>query len=877
MRKSLQILIFLTITLLIPRKTEAKNILFLNSYHRGLNWSDEIFNGIKQVTDQYDNINLFAEYIDAKRFPDTTYLENLINLYTQKYKGYTIDAVICADNTALDLVIKHAGNPLFKGFKVYCGVNNVEDYQYLGNDYKGVVEREFFMERFDLFKRMIPDLETVYFLMDKSEFGVTYKSRLEKVMKSPPYKVNIKIIDDIDVNELYAFVSSLKAKKCIIDYGSITRDRYGEIVNNEKLAQRIIQLSQVPVFSNFDFLIGKGIAGGICELGSDQGSTAAKIAMKLLSGEPSTNIPKVSLAPKRFNVDYSVAKKFDLQLDNLPKETIILNRPEKIYQRYLPEIIITFSAIIILVLIILLLLSNIQKRKITEASLMLSEQKFRDIAELLPQTVFECDLKGNLTFANKHAFDMFGYTIEEFSKGINIRQLFIPEEVEHVNLNLKEILGNAPSKNNSYTAVRKDGSRFPYEVHSNMFYKDGKPAGIRGIGIDVTKQKEVEQELINAREKAEQSDKLKSAFLSNMSHEIRTPLNAIIGFSSLLSDDDANAEQRAEYKKYIQNSSEYLLNLINDIIDHSRIEAGQLDILYSEFNLYDLMKELYLNFKSQQKNKQKENIHFIYENLDDTEQIIVLADPVRIKQVVGNLLDNAFKFTDQGSIRFGYTLQENQNILITVKDTGIGISEEDKPLVFRRFYKLCSDSDKLYGGSGLGLSICKNLVSLMKGSIWLNSEKGSGTSFFINIPIKIKKYKQIVVSSSTGNFMSNHHWPGKLILVVEDETSNFDLIKALLRHTSAEILHANNGKEAVELALNNPVDIVLMDIQMPVMNGYDATATIKKEKPDLPVIAQTAYAMANEKEQILKAGCDAYLVKPLDKIVLLDTIQTLLK
>lgn len=472
---------------------------------------------------------------------------------------------------------------------------------------------------------------------------------------------------------------------------------------------------------------------------------------------------------------------------------------------------------------------------------------------------------------------MFGYTIEEFSEGINIRQLFIPEELEHVDLNMKEILSNAPSKNNSYTAVRKDGSRFPYEVHSNLFYKDGKPAGIRGIGIDVTKQKEVEQELINAREKAEQSDKLKSAFLSNMSHEIRTPLNAIIGFSSLLSDDDADAEQRAEYKKYIQNSSEYLLNLINDIIDHSRIEAGQLDILYSEFNLYDLMKELYLNFKSQQKNKHKENIHFIYDNLDDTEQIIVVADPVRIKQVVGNLLDNAFKFTDQGSIRFGYTLQKNQNILITVKDTGIGISEEDKPLVFRRFYKLCSDNDKLYGGSGLGLSICKNLVSLMKGSIWLDSEKGSGTSFFVNIPIKIKKYKQIVVSSSTGTFMSNHHWPGKLILVVEDETSNFDLIKALLRHTSAEILHANNGKEAVELALSNSVDVVLMDIQMPIMNGYDATAAIKKEKPELPVIAQTAYAMANEKEQILKAGCDAYLVKPLDKIVLLDTIQTLLK
>jgi PAS domain S-box-containing protein len=862
--------------LLISINGEAKNILFLNSYHRGMNWSDEIFDGVKQVVDQYEDINLFTEYMDTKRFTSDRYLDELITLYTQKYKNIPIDAVICADNPALDFVIKHAGNPLFKGFKVYCGVSDVEDYQNLGDDYKGVAEREFFIERLYTIKKILPNIQTVYYLLDKTSSGVIFRQRLEQVIKKPPFPVSIKIMDDIDINELYAFVSSLKDKNSAIDYVLITQDKFGEIVDNDKVGEKIAKISSVPVFSNDYYLLGKGIVGGVYQLGTEQGKGAATICMQLLSGISSTTIPKVSLEPIRTVVDYKIIRKFGLKAQSILQDAILLNYPEKFYIKYKSELLTVITAFIILSFIIIFLSINISKRRLYELSLGRSEQKFRDIAELLPQTIFECDLHGNLTFANKQAFEMFDCTSEEFGRGINITHLFLPEEKEHIKADLALIQKGKTADNPLYIARRKDGTTFPFEVHSSVYYENGKPAGLRGIGINITKQKEVEQELINAREKAEQSDKLKSAFLSNMSHEIRTPLNAIIGFSSLLSDEGTTIEQRLEYKKYILNSSEYLLNLVNDIIDHSRIEAGQLEIIHSEFNLFEVMKELYLNFKSQQKNKLKEHIHFIYENLDETEHIIVMADPVRIKQIVGNLLDNAFKFTDQGSIRFGYTLQKNEQLLITVKDTGIGIGEEDKLLVFRRFYKLCSDNDKLYGGSGLGLSICKNLISLMKGNIWLESEKGIGSSFFVNIPVKVKKYKQVVVSSSSGKYMANHYWPNKIILVAEDEISNFELIKALLKNTGSEILHAKNGKEAVDLALNNTVDVILMDIQMPVLNGYEAIAAIKHEKPDIPIIAQTAYAMAGEKEEILQAGSDAYLAKPIDKVVLLDTIQLLL-
>lgn len=875
MRNYLQTIVISLFSILYFGTAHATNILLLNSYQRGLNWSDEILRGVKHVTDQYENVVLFAEYMDTKRFSSIDYLDGLMDLYTQKYKGIDIDAVICADNPALDFVIKYAHNPLFKGYKVFCGVINVEDYQFLGNEYKGVAEREFFMERFQAIKKIVPNAQTVYCLMDKSPLGIIFRKRFEKVAQNHPSNLTLKIKDDIDINELYAFVSSLKDKNAVIDYISITKDRFGDNVNNEYVAAKVVKLASVPVFSNFDYLIGKGIIGGVYQLGSDQGTTAANIAMKLISGTKSADIPNVSYAPMSLMVDCRAIKHFNLPMPAMPAETIFLNQPQKIYVKYQSEFIIALSFIVILIGIILLLLFNIRKRRLSEQKLTQSEQKFKDMAELLPQTVYESDLRGNLTFVNKQAYTMFGYTEADLKKGINIKQLFVPQENEHITANLAGIL-EGKSNNPFFMALRKDGTTFPFEVHSSMFYKEGKPAGLRGIGIDITKQKEVEQELINAREKAEQSDKLKSAFLSNMSHEIRTPLNAIIGFSSLLSDAETSEDQRKEYKKYIQTSSEYLLNLISDIIDHSRIEAGQLEIIQTEFNLYEVMKELYLNFKSQQRNKAREHIQFVYENLDQTEQIIAVADPVRIKQIIGNLLDNAFKFTDNGSIRFGYTIQNGNHLLLTVKDTGTGISEEDKRLVFKRFYKLCSDNDKLYGGSGLGLSICKNLVSLMKGNIWLESKKGEGSTFFVNLPIQIKRYKQALVNSQYDSYPSVFNWDDKAILIAEDELSNFELVKAFLKNTGCEIIHAKNGKESIDLLQKNHVDLILMDIQMPVMNGYDAIRLIRKQWPAIPIIAQTAYAMAGEKEEILKSGSNAYLSKPIDKIVLLETIRQLM-
>jgi PAS domain S-box-containing protein len=506
-----------------------------------------------------------------------------------------------------------------------------------------------------------------------------------------------------------------------------------------------------------------------------------------------------------------------------------------------------------------------------------SEQKFKDIAELLPQIVYECDFVGNILFVNKQGLEIFRYSEEDFKKGVNMYQLFLPNETQHIRSNINILLKGGRPVSTVYSAIRKDGTIFPLQIHSNIVFRNNAAVGLRGIGIDMTRQKEVEQELIAAREKAEQSDKLKSAFLSNMSHEIRTPLNSIIGFSNLLTEENLNSETRDEFKKYIQNSADYLLNLINDIIDYSKIEAGQLEIKKTEFNLTELMKELYSHFSKERFKREKQNIQLVYTNNKEKQEVYIYSDPVRIKQIITNLLDNAFKFTEQGQVIFGYEFQMQDQILFFVKDTGIGISEKDKPLVFERFHRLYNKSDKIYPGSGLGLSICHNLVKLMEGNVWLDSEFGNGSSFYISLPVVMKiKEEESKITERTFS-PGKYKWPNKTILIAEDELTNYELIAAILKKTDVTIMHAKNGMEVTEIVKKNPVDLILMDIQMPIMSGYDAIKELKIVNPDIPIIAQTAYAMAGEKEWILEAGSNAYIAKPIDPVVLLEMINEFMK
>ena len=383
-----------------------------------------------------------------------------------------------------------------------------------------------------------------------------------------------------------------------------------------------------------------------------------------------------------------------------------------------------------------------------------------------------------------------------------------------------------------------------------------------------------DKELLAAKEKAEESDRLKSAFLANMSHEIRTPMNAILGFAELLTfpDSSITAEEKISYIKLIHNSGNNLLHLIDDIIDISKIEAGQLKIIMKETNINTILKDTIQSYSEIKKQKGKEHIELILNDNAKTQNIIIQSDPLRLHQVITNLIDNALKFTEDGFIEIGYQLQSKNFILFYVKDTGIGIEQNKKDTIFNRFSKLENDKTRVFRGAGLGLAICRSLVELLGGKIWVESSPGIGSIFYFTLP-----YSKLTAEDNSLYFNKEKevfNWQDKTILIAEDEPANFIYLKEVLKPTKINIIKATNGLEAIEQSKSNSnIDIIIMDIKMPFMDGYEAAGIIKEMNRGIPIISQTAYAMPDEKEHGINSGLDDYLTKPIKPKTLLSVLN----
>jgi signal transduction histidine kinase len=382
-------------------------------------------------------------------------------------------------------------------------------------------------------------------------------------------------------------------------------------------------------------------------------------------------------------------------------------------------------------------------------------------------------------------------------------------------------------------------------------------------------------ELNAAKERAEESDKLKSSFLANMSHEIRTPLNAILGFSALIQDRTTKPKELEEYYKMMESSGNDLMNLIDDILDISKIEANQIKINFREISAVQLAEEVFSSFKRTLHTQIPGNEvtpHFIAP--DEKAEYTINTDPLRLKQILHNILNNAIKFTSKGYIEFCYFPNEAKTqIIFCVKDTGIGIAKDQQGKIFQRFTKVANNKTKNYRGTGLGLSIALKLTQLLKGEIRVESELDIGTAFFLSFPLS-KMVSADIIHEQKPRDQSLAFLSGKVILIVEDVEYNYRYLEIILfKNRDVKLLWAKNGIEAVNMCRKYPdINIVLMDIQLPEMNGIDATRIIKSENISLPVIAETAYAATNDIQTILASGCDDIVVKPINRSELLKKI-----
>lgn len=510
----------------------------------------------------------------------------------------------------------------------------------------------------------------------------------------------------------------------------------------------------------------------------------------------------------------------------------------------------------------------ILKRENIEQQLNIETAYFEQLFENSPEAIAITDVESKGIKINKKFTELFGYTSKDI-QGIVIDNLLTDESRQREAFNLNALTTKGQLIEIETKRKCKTGELIDVSIVGNPIIINNKPIAIFGIYRDITQRKLYEQHLTDAKNKAEESDLLKSAFLANMSHEIRTPMNHIIGFTDIITSQHVSESERHEYGELIKQSSYKLLQLINDIIDLSKIESRQIKLNWTVSNLNSIMENLFEKFYTQKNILSKSHISLkVQKALSDSDSMLY-TDEKRLEQLLSNLIDNAIKFTDEGSVEFGYQLIENNSTIeLFVVDSGIGIPEKALKDIFKSFRQIDDSDTRKYEGTGLGLTITHRLIEVLGGKIRVESVENKGSGFYISFPFDLDKEEDF--NCKRDNY---YNWTGKKILIVDDQRNNFSYFKTALKHTNAEIYWAKNGIEAVSLCKSVKVDIVLMDIQMPVMNGYEATKKIKHQNATIPIIGQTAFIEQENKSKAMAAGCDDYIVKPIKTRTLLDSIH----
>ncbi len=517
---------------------------------------------------------------------------------------------------------------------------------------------------------------------------------------------------------------------------------------------------------------------------------------------------------------------------------------------------------------VLMIIRDLTFRKLSDIAVRESETKYRTLVEAADDRIALYDGKGKRVLKNSAYYTQLGYSDEEY-EALPYGSLLHPDDqylFKGKGLPL-HLIGTRPQVVIEYRMQHRTGH------FMDMMAKivpvqdtDGAITGYLEIVRDITPLKKVEQQLRIAKEKAEESDLLKSAFLANMSHEIRTPMNSIVGFANLLTNASLDEESRKEYVRRINRNSEQLLALISDIIDLAKIESRQLSIIRSRVMLGQVMQELYDQFQQEIVRIGKPGIRLILDSDKKGEDVIIHTDHVRLTQVFQNLLNNAIKFTQEGEIRFGYRLSPKNRVLLFVADTGIGIARENYEIIFDQFRQVDGSQTRKFGGTGLGLAICRNLVRMMGGKIWVESELGKGAIFYIDLPLGDISLVHAQLELAGKVPAGGKDYSGYKVIVVDDNLDTQVFFMGLFKEIGLTPQVAGCSEDLLGLIrAGSQPDLVLLDIQLPDVGGEDILPVLRDLIPGTAVIAQSAFALAGDRERFVRSGFDGYIAKPFGK------------
>ena len=522
-------------------------------------------------------------------------------------------------------------------------------------------------------------------------------------------------------------------------------------------------------------------------------------------------------------------------------------------------------------------LIDITERKRAAEEIKLAKECYDRLTDNADEAIFRVDMKGgNVIYANSAAERIFGYSMEEW-----LANKFLGFEIIHADYRDRQreiheemVVGKKTIKDAVLSWIAKDGREVIMEYTIiPVTGKDGEILYFESIGRDITERKRAEEELERARHKAEAANIAKSQFLANMSHEIRTPMTVILGFSDLLAGEELTEDQRS-YVKLIQGGCKSLLRIIDDVLDVSRIEAGRIELAPSEFRLMKLLEDIESMMGPMARSKGLGFEVFGDESVPET----MRTDYDRLRQCLVNLVGNAIKFTDEGHVSIRVTLETEQDspmLRFDVEDTGIGISPEEHVNVFDSFTQIDGSDTRRHGGTGLGLTITRQLAELLGGCLSFTSAAGEGSTFSLVIPTNLDSGSSMLPEADENGAASREKcerergrlFSGK-VLLAEDVKGNQILVKKILERLGLDVSVADDGQEAMDKALGESFDLILMDMQMPVVNGYAAVRALRKEGVSTPIVAVTAYAMHEDEDKCLEAGCDGYVSKPIEHDVL---------